>query len=102
MENGFEIQLDATRNTERSMTEVLGNLTRSLEEMAVSMESLSAKWDGPAHDTARMAFARDYNEAKNICQDIQKIIDEIEVACRDYSNCENEVASVIRAIRIGG
>lgn len=98
----FEIELEQIHAAEYNLNRTNGQLREDLLQMKASIDTLNARWTGPAHDTFVAEFASDFETAMEIWEDLGQCLDDIHEACVDYMNCEDEVYSVIQAVRIGG
>ena len=83
----------------------IGELTNELEvarkyiqTMATDMTELDTMWDGPANQVFMMQFQNDVQYAEEICGMLQKLIECMEYAKKQYDSCESEVSSLIASI----
>ncbi len=102
IQNGFEVHIELTQANNASIESVLANMQQDFLRMKSSIDTLNSRWTGPSHDTFTAAFARDFETATDIWEEMMDITEEINDACSSYSSCEREVFDVIRSIRIGG
>lgn len=78
----------------------LSNVRAQLKEMFQQVAELDTMWDGPANEEFNRQFRNDYENAGKLCVTIDSLLTCMEFAKSQYDACENEVNSIISAIRI--
>lgn len=78
----------------------LQKMRQTSEKMMVSVDSMSAMWEGEAKNAFTAQFLSDYQTVKSMESSIQELINNLEYAREKYEACEKNIASIINAIRI--
>lgn len=78
----------------------LASAKSQLEEMFGHVRELDAMWDGPANEAFNRQFVNDYENAKQLCQTVEEMLNCMEFAKNQYDLCENEVGGIVSAIAI--
>lgn len=95
-----EIEIETTALT-RDIIDLTGELEdakKSISTMADDMRQLDSMWDGPANEAFMQQFALDEQYAQELCNMVQKLIECMEYAKKQYDLCETEVGSLVRSI----
>ena len=71
-----------------------------LDDMFDQVAELDTMWDGPANEAFNRPFGNDYENAKNLCETIESIIECMKYARDQYNACEMEVNGIVSAITI--
>ena len=75
-------------------------LTGLVDGIYQDMKELDAMWDGPANDAFNVQFENDRQDFLELCKEIQKYIEKVDLAKKEYNNCESKVADIVNSIRI--
>jgi uncharacterized protein YukE len=99
---GHEVSVD-TNNLRMDITNLEDALKKAkiqLKDMFTQVEELDEMWDGPANETFRKQFKKDYDDSLAICDTVDDIIECLKYAREQYDLCENGVESLISKINI--
>lgn len=96
----IEINSNTLASDIEAMQQNLGNIINDVENMYAAIAMLDGMWDGPANIAFRQQFLKDKEDMDGVCQEIQHLIDCMTFAKDEYNNCENEISSIINAIRV--
>ena len=78
----------------------LNIIRNDLSKMYQAVHTLDTMWDGPANAAFNMQFNKDKNDMTELCNTVQRIIDCMEYAKKEYNSCEGEVSGIIDSIAI--
>lgn len=78
----------------------LKEIRDDLAKMYNAVHVLDSMWDGPANAAFNIQFNKDREDMTELCNTIQKIIDCMDYAKKEYNSCEVEVSSIINSISI--
>ena len=78
----------------------LNAIRNDLTKMYQAVRVLDTMWDGPANEAFNIQFNQDKNDMTELCNTVQKIIDCMEYAKKEYNSCEVEVSNIIDSIAI--
>lgn len=78
----------------------LAAVERQLNNLEKTNTELDSMWDGPANETFKSYFAKNFEKSKRMLQTVNSIVDCIEYARKEYDKCEGEVSSIIASIRV--
>lgn len=98
--DGFTVDMEALRSLAEQMLETLEAFEHDASELNESMMALSAQWEGPANESFRLAFGRDYEQT---CEDIRVTRGAIELILKNetqYRETETAVQSLVESIQI--
>lgn len=77
------------------------NIVKSdLNKMYNAVHVLDSMWDGPANQAFTNQFNCDHNDMLDLCNTIQKIINCMEYAKKEYNSCEADVSNIVASISI--
>lgn len=82
------------------MQQQLNVVKSDLDKMYDAVRVLDSMWDGPANEAFNAQFQLDRNDMTALCDTIQKIINCMEYAKKEYNSCEADVSSIISSIAI--
>ena len=71
-----------------------------LKDMFAQITELDAMWDGPANEEFKKQFGIDYENANEMCNTVEKLIESMEFAKAEYDKCDAEVSDIVAAITI--
>ena len=69
-------------------------------DMMSGIDALSAMWEGEAKNTFVTQFASDYQQLQKLIDAIENLIGDLQNAKEQYDKCENEVGTIISAIKV--
>lgn len=96
----IEINIATLKNDITEMQTELQGLGNEMKLAFDSVTELGAMWNGPANDAFNRAFQDDNKSMEEMCKIIESLIDYMENARTEYTNCEAAVSAEIDAIRI--
>lgn len=96
----IEINTDILKSDASSMGDKVSILRSTMEQMNSAVLEMSGMWEGTAHDSFVTQYNSDYENMKEICDIVDKIIDCMNYAVTQYDQCDTEVKDVINALRI--
>lgn len=96
----LEIETQRLQNDIDSLKGHLRAMRQTGDKMMASINALSAMWEGPAKNAFTAQFQSDYETLKSMEEVIDALIGNLEYAKEQYDKCENNVASIINAIRV--
>lgn len=94
----IEIETIALDRDIRELTGELDDAKKCISTMADDMRRLDSMWDGPANEAFMRQFALDEQYALELCGIVQKLIECMEYAKKQYDLCETEVGSLVKSI----
>lgn len=96
------IQTDTVmmKRTISDMQTEIRNLQALADEVYSEMQELDMMWDGSANKAFNIQFNNDRTRLLEICNNIQKYINNMDSARNEYDMCENRVEDIVRTIRI--
>lgn len=71
-----------------------------LKDMFQQMAELNIMWNGPANAEFNRQFRNDHERMADLCKAVEQLIDCMGYARDQYNACENEVNSIVSAIRM--
>lgn len=95
---GIAIETNMLASDIYELTGELEAVRKHIQTMTADMTELDAMWEGPANQVFMKQFRNDVQYAEEICGMLQKLIECMEYARKQYDLCESEVASLIAAI----
>ncbi|MBQ9991571.1 MAG: WXG100 family type VII secretion target [Lachnospiraceae bacterium] len=75
-------------------------IRKDLSRMYDAVGLLDSMWDGPANAAFVQQFNQDREGMEGLCQTIEKMIDCMRYARKEYDLCETEVGEIVAAISI--
>lgn len=75
-------------------------ISDDLVKMYQAVHILDGMWDGPANEAFNIQFNQDKDDMLELCNTVQKIIECMEYAKKEYDSCETEVGSIIVSMKI--
>lgn len=99
---GREIAINTTtlsRDIEL-LQQQLNIVKTDLNKMYNAVRVLDGMWDGPANQAFNNQFNHDRNDMLELCNTIQKIINCMEYAKKEYNTCEADVNNIVASISI--
>ena len=98
--NEVAVNTSTLANDIDALTTALASARSQLDDMFNQVAELDTMWDGPANEEFNRQFGNDYENAKNLCETIESIIECMKFARDQYNVCENEVNGIVSAITI--
>lgn len=83
-----------------NLRNVLWQLKKDETKMVQEIQELNAMWSGTANQAFNVQFQADCQSFESLCKTIEEMIQALETAKRDYEKCDNQVNSIVSAIRI--
>lgn len=96
----LEIETRRMQNDIDSLKGHLKAMRQTSEKMMANINALSAMWEGPAKSAFTAQFQSDYATLRSMADVIDTLIGNLEYAREQYDKCENNIASIINAIRV--
>ena len=78
----------------------LDGLRKTGDSMMAGINALNSMWEGEAKNAFVAQFQSDYETLKSMAEVIESLIKNLEEARQQYDTCENQVGSIIDAIRV--
>ena len=94
----IEIETNTLSNDISELTNMVQVARKNIDSMVTDMQQLDAMWDGPANQVLMAQFANDAQYAEEICKMVEKLIECMEYARKQYDTCESEVGSLVSSI----
>ncbi len=94
------IETRRLQNDIDSLTRDLDGMRKTGEKMMAGINGLSSMWEGEAKNAFTEQFRSDYETLQSMAGIINDLIKSLEYAREQYDKCENNVASIVDAIRI--
>ena len=83
-----------------TLQQQLNVIRTDMDKMYDAVRVLDSMWDGPANEAFNVQFNSDRNDMLELCNVVQKIIDCMEYAKKEYNSCEADVGSIVASIAI--
>ena len=83
-----------------SLKEALTAARERLKEMFEQVTELDAMWDGPANEEFVRQFGIDHENAVEMCNTVDALIQSMEFAKQEYDRCDAEINDIVGAIAI--
>ena len=83
-----------------SLKEALKAARDKLKDMFEQVAELDAMWDGPANEEFVRQFSVDHENAIEMCNTVDALIQSMEFAQKEYDKCDAEVSDIVGAIAI--
>ena len=96
----IEINTEMLASDIEQLQENLKSIEDNLNEMYEAVHHLDNMWDGPANQAFNTQFNHDRSDMTELCNTIQKIINCMDYAKKEYNSCEADVSSIIASISI--
>ena len=78
----------------------LNAIKKDLGTMYDRVKVLDAGWEGPANAEFNRQFEADRKNMEAVCTTVERIIQNLEYARKEYDSCEKSVESIVAAIKI--
>ena len=83
-----------------TLQQQLNVIKADMNKMYDAVRVLDSMWDGPANQAFNVQFNKDRDDMAELCNMVQKIIDCMEYAKKEYNSCEADVGSIVASIAI--
>ena len=83
-----------------SLNARVASLRKKGSEMMAGINALSAMWEGEAKNAFVTQFEADYQQLNNLIDAIEVLIGDLKNAKEQYEKCEQEVGTIISAIKV--
>ena len=97
----FDVDTDSLLTQVRAMQEQLNAMKSARDTLAASVAEVESTWDGLAKEAFSTQFNRDCEEFDSIYTSISEIINQFEMAAKEYVVCDAQVLEIINAMRVG-
>lgn len=94
----IEVNTDMLASDTNQLTQQLQTARQFIKTMSEDMVQLDSMWDGPANEAFMAQFNNDAQYAEELCKMVEKLIECMENAKKQYDTCEAEVSSLIASI----
>lgn len=78
----------------------LNDVKKKMQAMESDVSQLNGMWEGDANAAFNKAFQDDINALKQICDNIQGVIDYETNAKKEYDSCEQKVSGLIDSVSV--
>ncbi len=96
----IEVNTAAIKADSKRMVQEVKNLRESMSSMNDAVNDLSGMWAGNANAAFRTQFASDYDNMCDMCSIVDHIIECMNFAALQYGQCDDEIRSIVSALRI--
>lgn len=100
MDNNIEINTQILDSDKGNMIADLQKVRSEMKSMFEEVNDLNGMWEGPANSAFNEQFKLDYGTLTDICNSLQKYIECMDFASKEYVKCENSIGSAIAAIKL--
>ena len=100
MAKEISVNTDSLAKDIETLKENLNAIKKDLGNMYDRVRVLDAGWDGPANAEFNKQFDADRKNMEAVCKTVEKIIQNLEYARKEYDSCEKSVESIVAAIKI--
>ena len=83
-----------------TLQQQLDIIRNDMSKMYEAVHVLDSTWEGPANEAFNIQFRQDREDMLQLCNTVQKIIDCLKYAKKEYDSCESDVSSIIASIAI--
>lgn len=96
----LEVESRHLQNDVDSVRNYLNRMVQTGEKMMADMNALGLMWEGEAKAEFTTQFETDYRNLQSMIKSMEELADSLEFAREKYVVCENEVSSIVNAIRV--
>ena len=100
MAKEISVNTDSLAKDIETLKENLNAIKKDLGNMYDRVRVLDAGWDGPANEEFNKQFDADRKNMEAVCKTVEKIIQNLEYARKEYDSCEKSVGSIVAAIKV--
>lgn len=97
----FDVDTDNLRTQVREMQEQLNVMKSAMDTLAASVVEVESTWKGLAKEAFSTQFNRDREEFDSIYTSISEVINQFEMAAKEYDVCDAQVLEIINAMKVG-
>lgn len=83
-----------------AMKNALDQVKKRTDSMFQEVNALNGMWEGPAHEAFARQFAADYQIMQELQKEVEKLIECMQYADKEYLSCESSITTIINSIRI--
>lgn len=94
------VNTDTLKTDVEEMKETLTRIETQYQTMFEGIRSLDGMWEGKTHDMFMTQVGKDYEDMQEMCKTIRELLGCFAYADHEYIHCENQVSSIVSAIRI--
>ena len=99
MANKIQVNTQSLGSDANTMNTALTAIRNSMKSVFEAVSELDRMWDGPANEAFNAEFKKDKETMDKQCTSVEKLIECMNSAKKDYEKCENQVQSAVSAIR---
>ena len=96
--NQVEVNINVLSDDVNKLSELLTKIRSRSTEMFEDLDVLDTMWEGEAHEAFRMQVTDDRANMEKLALSIEKLIDYMRFASREYNICEEAVINEIGTI----
>lgn len=94
------VDTNALQSDISHMQSILSKAKESSESMFRSIDVLSGMWEGDSHETFLRQMEEDCRKMQELWEAVERLIECMQYADKEYTSCENAVHSIIKTIQI--
>ncbi len=96
------IQVDTNRLREETekLDQCRTDLSAQIKRLYDDVGQLNTMWTGKANAAFNDQFRLDQQTLEEICQALQKFINDMNVAAVEYDRCDREIGELVASVRI--
>lgn len=84
----------------RRLRGTLAQTRAHIETLRAKMAAMNNMWEGPSNLAMRQRFQADHDQMLALCGSLEELIQILESIRQAYDACENNVRSMVDALRI--
>lgn len=96
----IEINTASLKSDVGKMSDKVILLRNTMKEMNDAVLEINGMWEGISHDAFVSQYSTDYENMMEVCGIIDQIIECMNYAVEQYDQCDEEVKSTIKALKI--
>lgn len=96
----IQINTGSLGNTINEMNRHIEELKGYMNQVYQEIQELDGMWDGEANLAFNHQFMTDHQAFLEMCDDLKAYTESLECAKNEYNKCENNVAEIVRSLRI--
>lgn len=94
------VDINTLQNDIRDMQDALDRVKERSKRMFEELDALCGMWGGPSHEAFVRQSRDDCQKMQELWKVIERLIECMEYADKEYMSCENTVHSIIKTIQI--
>ncbi|BCN29976.1 WXG100 family type VII secretion target [Anaeromicropila herbilytica] len=98
--NSIEISTQILDSDTASMIEELNAVRNQMKSMFDEVIELNTMWEGPANNAFKEQFGIDHATFTELCTSVEKFIECMQFASKEYTKCESSIGQSIAAITL--